>query len=113
MARYERKHLKSAEQPDLVSALALVHHMVIGAHVPLSEWMDWLTGMSSEAIVEFVAKDDPQAERLLRNKDDQCGDYSRERFEQLLSARMSIVQKQSLGSGTRMLYHAVARSDAD
>lgn len=109
----ERKPLEERGQPDLVIALALVHHMVVGANVPLPEWMDWLAGMSSEAIVEFVAKDDPQAERLLRNKDDQCGDYSRERFEQLLNARMSIVQRQSLGSGTRVLYHAVARSGAE
>lgn len=109
----ERRPLDERGQPDLVIALALVHHMVIGANVPLPEWMDWLAGMSSEAIVEFVAKDDPQAERLLRNKDDQYGDYSLERFEQLLNARMSIVQRQALGSGTRVLYHAVARSGAD
>jgi hypothetical protein len=103
----ERRPLDARGQPDMVLALALVHHMVISANVPLDDWIEWLTGLAPELVVEFVEKEDPMTRRLLRNKDDQYGEYTRDNFERLLEARMRIVRTQPMRSGTRVLYHAV------
>jgi hypothetical protein len=60
-------------------------------------------------VVEFVGKDDPMTERLLRNKDDQYREYTRESFERLLASHMDIRATLPLQGGSRVLYHAMRR----
>jgi hypothetical protein len=105
----ERRPLDARGRPDLVLALALVHHMVISSNVPLADWVDWLCNLAPEVVVEFVDKDDPMTRRLLRNKQDQYEDYARENFARLLATRMAIVRELPLQCGTRVIYHAVTR----
>ena len=106
----ERKSIAGRGAPDLILGLALIHHLVIGANLPLEEVVEWLATFGAHLIVEFVAKDDPMAQRLLLNKVDQFGDYDREAFERLLSAHLEIVDRTELASGTRTLYFARPRS---
>ena len=102
----ERKRLESRGSPDLILALALVHHVVIGANVPLSEFISWLSGFPAELVIEFVAKDDPMVQALLRNKADQYSEYDLGIFRRLLASRYEILEEQPLTSGTRVLFHA-------
>ena len=104
--RAERKALEDRGRPDIVLALALVHHMVITANIPLDDWVAWVSDLAPEVVVEFVGKDDPMTGRLLRNKDDQYDEYTRESFERLLGARMTILATLPLQGGRRVMYHA-------
>ena len=63
----------------------------------------------NDLVVEMVTKEDPMAARLLANKPDQYADYTAARFEELLAARFTTVEKLPLGSGTRLLYALEAR----
>ena len=40
----ERSDLQTRSRPDLVLCLALIHHVVITANIPLAEFIDWLAG---------------------------------------------------------------------
>lgn len=102
----ERVPLAERGRPDLVLCLALIHHAVIAANIPLDEFMDWLAGLGAELIIEFVTREDPMVQRLLANKDDQYDDYQHDRFEQELRRRFRIERQQTLGSGLRVLYQA-------
>jgi hypothetical protein len=102
----ERKRLPARGRPDLVLCLALVHHVVIGANIPMAEFLDWLRDLGADLIIEFVTREDPMVGTLLRNKDDQYTDYDAPLFDRQLAARFSIVRRQTLGSGTRIMYHA-------
>jgi precorrin-6B methylase 2 len=105
----ERKDLTQRGRPDLTLCLALLHHMVIGANIPLEEFVDWLSSaVGGDLVIEFVDREDPMVRTLLRNKDDIYDDYSVERFEACLSARYNVVRREALSSGTRTLYHALA-----
>jgi hypothetical protein len=106
----ERKQLADRGRPDLTLALALIHHVVIGANVPLTEFVEWLAGLSDELVIEFVHKNDPMVRALLRNKRDDYGDYETANFERVLSDVWHVVKRETLGCGTRTLYHAVAKS---
>ena len=80
----ERKSLGQRPRPDLVLALALVHHLSIRGHVPLPELVDWLADLAAPGgtvVVEFVAKADPMVQRLLRNQTDIYDDYDQDVFE--------------------------------
>lgn len=106
----ERKALFDRGKPELTLCLALVHHLVIGRGVPLRDLLDWLAELGTSLVIEFVAKEDHQVQRLLRGRRDNDSDYNPHVFERLLSERFHVIRSESLGSGTRRLYFAEARS---
>ena len=107
----ERPSFLDRAKPDAVLALALVHHLAIGANIPLPEVVSWLHSLGGRLVVEFVGPDDPMARRLLSNKP--AGlfpDYRPEVFEKLLAERFEIERQLTLEGGTRTLYSAVPRA---
>ena len=100
----ERKPMRERGRPDLVLALALIHHLVIGANVPLPDVVAWMASLGGDLIIEFVSRDDAMVGKLLRNKRDNYVDYSRENLESALSAYFTIESTLDLASGTRTLY---------
>jgi hypothetical protein len=104
----ERKPLAERGTPDLVFCLALLHHLVIGAHLPIEEVVDWLASLQSDLVIEFVTRDDAMVQKLLRNKSEQHPDYSRQAFERLLGSRFTVERRQEIGGGRRLLYYATA-----
>ncbi len=105
----ERRQLVGRGRPDLILCLALIHHLVLGANIPLQELIGWLAGLGGDLIIEFITKQDPMVRQLLRNKDDIYEDYEREYFERCLSAHFSIARQETLASETRIIYYAVPR----
>ncbi len=105
----ERKALEQRGTPDLVMCLALIHHMVITANVPMREFVDWLVSLGGDLIIEFVTKDDPMVKTLLRNKHDNYDDYDLEFFEKCLGESFEIGRREPLCEGRRIMYYALAR----
>jgi len=101
----ERKALDSRTRPDLVLCLALIHHMVIAANVPMQEFVDWLHSLGGDLIIEFVSATDDMSQMLLRNKVNQYEDYTEERFEQLVARHFEIADSASLKGGHRKIYY--------
>jgi precorrin-6B methylase 2 len=100
----ERKDLATRGRPQLVLALALIHHIVIGCNVPTSEFLDWLATLGATVVLEFVTREDAMVKKLLLNKEDHYFDYERGFFERALARRFTIDQQLELGGGTRILY---------
>jgi len=107
----ERRAFVDRGQPDLVLALAVVHHMAITANVPIGQFVDFLAELGAETVVEFPRPDDPMVERLLRNK--RAGvhdDYAEATFEKAVGdAGFRVEAREELPSGTRVLYLLVPR----
>ncbi len=104
----ERTSLIRRGSPELVLCLALIHHMVIDANIPLPEFVEWLAGLGGSLVIEFVRRDDPMVKMLLRNKDDQYTDYRMDYFEECLGKCFRAHRRQELPSGSRVLYFAEA-----
>lgn len=105
----ERRALAERSRPDLVLALALIHHAVIGAHVPLPDFVAWLGELGGNLVIEFVDRGDPMVKRLLANKDDRYRDYDRDVFEAALDRHFQVEESLELGGGNRILYAAKSR----
>lgn len=105
----ERQALTERGKPDLILCLALLHHLVIGTGIPLREVVDWLADSCHHLVVEFVTRDDPMVQTLLRHKSEQYADYSVPFFEQCFHERFELLRREALGSGTRILYHSRVR----
>jgi SAM-dependent methyltransferase len=103
----ERKSLPERGRPDLVLALALVHHVAITANVPVKEFLHWLAGLGTSLVIEFPTREDPMVERLLAAKREGLHpDYERSFFERCLSEVFEVERSERLASGTRLLYFA-------
>ncbi len=100
----ERRDLLTRNRPDLVLCLALIHHVVISANVPMEEFISWLADLSDQLVIEYVSRSDDKVKALLRNKADKYSDYSREELEKNLVKYYRIVKQQEMESGNRHLY---------
>lgn len=107
----ERKTLLERGQPDLVLALALIHHLAIGANVPVKEIVNWLAALGGALVVEFPTREDPMVQKLLAPKRDGLhADYERGFFECCLHHAFDVRRIERLTSGTRILYFATPKS---
>jgi hypothetical protein len=103
----ERKSLSGRGKPDLVLALALVHHVAISANVPVKEFVDWLASLGSALVIEFPTREDPMVKQLLAPKRDGLHpDYELGFFERTLNDAFQVERSERLESGTRVLYYA-------
>jgi ribosomal protein L11 methylase PrmA len=103
----ERAPFAQRIRPDVMLALALVHHLSIGANVPLREVVSWLASFGGRLVVEFVHAADVQVSRLLANKPPGLfDDYRRGVFEELLAEQFLVHEQLELPGGTRTLYVA-------
>ncbi|MDX1460862.1 MAG: hypothetical protein R3348_07380 [Xanthomonadales bacterium] len=100
----ERRSMAQRGQPDLVLCLALVHHVVITANIPMAEFVGWLAELTPNLVFEYVSRKDDKVQTLLRNKDDKYSDYSRESCEAALRQHYCIEDELALRDGMRRIY---------
>ena len=101
----ERRSMPERGKPDLVLALALVHHVAISANVPVKEFIDWLASLGSALVIEFPTREDPMVKKLLAPKRDGLHpDYELDFFERTLNEAFEVERSERLESGTRVLY---------
>lgn len=87
----ERSSLGERMRPDLALYLALVHHLCLGAGVPLEEFVELVAETSPLAVVEFVSAADPMSQTLLATKAVSHAGYDLESFRALVARRGRIL----------------------
>ncbi|WEX08829.1 hypothetical protein [Chelativorans sp. AA-79] len=107
----ERKAITERGKPELTLCLALVHHIVISANIPLADFISWLAGLGTSLVIEFVGREDEMVQTLLANRDDQYDDYHPGVFRELLSVHFDIQAEEPLKGGKRHIYFATAKLD--
>ena len=95
----ERASLVRRGAPDAILALAVAHHRVIGAHIPLQELIRWCAQFKADLLFEFVDRDDERVQNLLSTKDIPHADYTRENVERLLRQLRSSTETLELPRG--------------
>jgi hypothetical protein len=100
----ERSPLEERLRADLILALALVHHLAIANNLPLGAIAEFFADHCEWLAIEFVAKEDEQAQKLLLNRNDIFSDYHEQGFERAFQRFFSPVEKVKLPGGTRTLY---------
>ena len=100
----ERRSLPERGKPELTLCLALIHHIVISANIPMRDFVGWLAGLGTSLVVEFVSREDEMVQTLLANKDDQYGDYDQANFEACLTEHYQIRTRRPLKGGKRCIY---------
>lgn len=103
-ANQERMSLAERGPADTVLALALIHHLAISNNVPFPTIAAFLAGLCRTLIIEFVPKEDPQVQRLLRTREDIFSDYSQDAFERQFGQSFRVVERAPVRESPRVLY---------
>jgi ribosomal protein L11 methylase PrmA len=100
----EREGLDSRRNADVVLALALVHHLIIGRNIPLDQVVNWIVSLAPAGVIEWVEKTDPTVVKMLRLREDIFISYNRGEFERALSRVAQIRESTEVAQTGRMLY---------
>ncbi len=89
-AQGERHGMSGRGPVDALLALAFVHHLAIAKNLPLPSVARWLTSLAASGVVEFVPKENPMVQSMLKLREDIFPDYRLEHFLDCLSAHARI-----------------------
>jgi hypothetical protein len=104
-ANKERSPLSERAQSDLVTALALVHHLVLGRNIPLGMVAGYFATLTRYLlIVEFVPSTDKKAMELTRNKSFFHTPYDAASFEAQFGLYFTIQRRSPVPGTERVLY---------
>ena len=100
----ERQSLGQRGQPDLILALALVHHLSLTNNVPFPALAKALAKSSKKLIIEFIPATDSQVKKITQNRRDDLAWYHQDNFEVSFRKYFRIVEKNNLADSQRTLY---------
>jgi hypothetical protein len=100
----ERSSLNDRMQAEVVLALALTHHLVIGKNIPLFKLSEFLAQLGPQLIIEFVDKEDAHTQELLLSKKDIFPEYTKEGFERCFQHHFTITKEHSVRGTFRTIY---------
>jgi ribosomal protein L11 methylase PrmA len=89
---------------ELIVALALVHHLVIGKNIPLGMLVSFFYKYTKWLLIEFVPKDDPKVTAMLATREDVFVDYNQENFESTIAVYFALINKQAVPGTIRTIY---------
>jgi len=106
----ERRSFTDRLRPDLVLALAVVHHLALTDTVPFEGIVAFLADLGAPLVVELPHREDPMVQLLLARKRSGLFDhYEIGAWEAALEARFDVDERVELPSGTRTLYRCRPR----
>jgi hypothetical protein len=106
----ERPPLNARSKPDLVLALAVIHHLALTHNVPTAAILDTFVALDSEIILEIPTENDPMVKTLKGHK--RAGthdDYTLAVIEGQIDERFDVRERAELPGGTRVLFHLAPR----
>lgn len=100
----ERLSFPQRIRVDLVLALALMHHLCIARNLSFEMLASGLSELGEYLLMEFVPKDDPKVEILLKHREDIFDTYTEENFRQVFSSHYDLMVEKPLQGSNRKLF---------
>ena len=106
----ERPAIHRRSAPDVVLALAVVHHLAITHNVPADVFFDFLADLGAEVVLEVPTEHDPMVGTLMGHKRSGSRDsYTIAGIEAQAASRFGIRSREELPGGTRVMFHLAPR----
>lgn len=100
----ERLSVFSRNSPDMIMALAIIHHLAISANIPLESIASHFASIAKYLIIEFVPKEDDKVKLLLLNREGIFPNYTQTKFETVFAEYFKIEQKIPSDCNNRVFY---------
>jgi 2-polyprenyl-3-methyl-5-hydroxy-6-metoxy-1,4-benzoquinol methylase len=106
----ERQSFADRAKADTVTALALIHHIVLSKNVPIPDVAKMLSDLTRKhLVIEFVPINDEKSQQLIANKITYHKPYDPDAFENHFSVYFEIEKKQIIPGTERILYRLKKR----
>lgn len=100
----ERVSLLKRGPADAIIALALIHHLAIANNLPLERIAAFFADNCTWAMIEFIPKEDAQAESLLQGRKDIFSYYTKDNFEKIFKDFFKIHSQDKIKETERTVY---------
>lgn len=100
----ERPAFSERCRPELVLALALIHHLAIGRHFSFEAIATFFAAMGSRLIIEFVGRDDEKVKDMLLQKSISFDWYTEENFRMAFGKQFAVTDVKQIAGTNRTLY---------
>ncbi|HTR31011.1 MAG TPA: class I SAM-dependent methyltransferase [Puia sp.] len=101
----ERTSFTDRAASDLVTALALIHHLTLANNIPMSLIAEYMNQLAKKyLIVEYVPLSDPKANDLITRRQSRVVGYDPEQFEMAFGRDFQIEKKDPIAGSERVLY---------
>jgi 2-polyprenyl-3-methyl-5-hydroxy-6-metoxy-1,4-benzoquinol methylase len=101
----ERQSFADRAKSDMITALALIHHLVLSKNIPLSDVAKMLSDLTKKyLVIEFVPLSDEKSQQLIANKTNYHTPYDPQAFEKHFSKYFEIERQQVIPTTDRILY---------
>ncbi len=100
----ERSSLIDRSSADMLFALALIHHLSIANNIPFDSVASFFALLCKYLVIEFVPKDDPNTQLLLRSREDIFQNYNQTEFEKVFGNYFKIITSEKLAASGRVVY---------
>ena len=100
----ERYSFLERGRPQLVFALALIHHLAISNNLPLDKLAKFFCEMTQYLVIEFVPKSDSMVQHLLSTREDIFFNYHESGFEESFCKYFIIISKEKIIDSERIMY---------
>ena len=108
----ERPALKERLKGDVALALALTHHLAIGAYINFNMQAAMFAGITKELFIEFVPREDHRVELLLAGRHEIFSWYNQFEFMKAFEVYFDLVKKHNFHNN-RMLVHFIKKNDGE
>jgi hypothetical protein len=100
----ERKQWDKRKNPDLILALALIHHLCFSHNIGFDSIASYFKSLCKALIVEFVPPDDSQVALLPKPNTQIAHDYSEHNFESVFAKYFDLEKKTTVEGSKRQIY---------
>lgn len=100
----ERPAFLERAQPDCVLALAVIHHLLVGANLPMASIRDLFAKLTRRhLILEFVPTDDVMFRRLIAFRVNLFDHITLDRCLEIFGEKFSLVRQEPIQNSPRTL----------
>jgi hypothetical protein len=107
----ERTSIFERGTPEMVMALALIHHLAFVGNQPMENLAEFFRGLAPWLLIEFVPENDPQVRLLAEQRAGAHHEYTREAFERCFGKHYLIRTAEPVTERGRILYLMRRRGD--
>ena len=103
-ANAERPRLEDRSKPDMIVALAIIHHLTVTYNIPFEILAKHFNDLGADLLIEYVDREDSQFKKILKNKGTDYSHYTKENFETSFLQYYEITEKIDITDAYRTLY---------
>jgi hypothetical protein len=107
----ERASILERGRPELVLALALIHHLAVAGNQPMDNLAEFFRRLAPWLVLEFVPEADPQVRSMAARRGGVHHEYNREVFEKCFKQHFLIILAEPVTESGRTLYLLRRRGD--